>query len=183
MYICIYICIYICAGELVSVPAFCLSRPPQELETVPPLGGPFSHYKNSFFEDLCVAFWCQFVFFFCFWLCLNYSPLSSLSSLLLDFYPLKKSPFFRKCKNGSKNTTKTGVFEGYLFFQQLKNLVQKLQICVSQTVHFFETITVFIARKPLYFCTNLVFENARFCARSSLSQIGPQWCTRKTRKL
>ena len=37
--------------------------PPQELETVPPVEGPFSRYKNLFFEDFCDTSWCQLVHF------------------------------------------------------------------------------------------------------------------------
>ena len=48
------------------IPLFGLSRvvlvPPQELGTVPPLEGPFSHYKNRVFEDFGDNFWCQLVF-------------------------------------------------------------------------------------------------------------------------
>ena len=67
-----YIYIYRYAGELVLVPRFSLQEletvPPQEFGTVPPLGGPFSHYKNrgfwGFLWQLLVSIR---VFVFLFW--------------------------------------------------------------------------------------------------------------------
>ena len=90
-----------CAGELVSVPRSGLfqelvSVPPQELETVPPLGGPFSHYKVGFFEDFCGSAWCQLVFLCFLALAQLVTSVVIFSIFPKGFLPLFKKPFLDK---------------------------------------------------------------------------------------
>ena len=60
MYMCeyVYMSVYVCICVYVCTPRKAFRKleavTPAELETVPPLGGPFSHYKNRVFEDFCV---------------------------------------------------------------------------------------------------------------------------------
>ena len=77
---------YICAGELVWYHILAFQEletvPPQKLGTVPPLGGPFSHYKNRGFEDFCDKYWCQLVFF-----CFVFLVQLVTSDLLFGIFP------------------------------------------------------------------------------------------------
>ena len=131
----------------------------RELGTVPPrepgLGGPFSHYKNSFFEELCVRFWSRLAF-------LAFSAFSRLgtflgfiflfSNILKTLFFASLSFFFLKIQNClSKNTIKYGFLKGVFFSETQKSLGHELQISILQLV-------ILELSKPLFFCRNPVLE-------------------------
>ena len=157
--------IYIYIGELVSGPCFGLQRVRNwatlRVRNWATFWGAISALQKQFFfffffEDLCVKFRSQFVSLV-FWVFINQAPLSFLSS----FFSNIRRPLFLKCpfqknvrKCVSKSAIKTRCFLRVSIFQTHKNLGHKLQISVSP----FQTISVFVALRPLSFCRTLVFE-------------------------
>ena len=140
------------------------TTPPRKPGAVPRLGGPFWHYKNC-------GFWSFFVskngpnyrvggFSFC-----------SIWQLLwvhlffrLACDPLICKPVAFEILKCLKQHYKIGFLKGVFFSETQKQLLPHWKFAGHQSA-FLLTISDFVSLKPRFFCRNLGFENARFCAR------------------